>query len=69
MRNVYEIFEDFKKVKSKKDRIDVLRNNDNWALRNVLLGAFDKNIEFAISVPKYKVEDRPGIKLTPRRWY
>ena len=25
--------------------------------------------EYSSIVPKYKVEDRPGIKLTPRRWY
>ena len=39
-KNIYEVFDDFKAAKSKKDRIDVLRRNDTWALRQVLIGTF-----------------------------
>lgn len=59
-KNIYEIFEEFKKASSKKDRVDVLRNNDTWALRNVLMGTFDKRVEYSVSkIPDYKKEDVP----------
>ena len=58
-KNIYEVFNDFKSAKNKKDRIDVLRRNKSYALTNVLIGAFDKRIEFAIPVPEYKSEDVP----------
>ena len=58
-KNIYEVFDDFKSAKNKKDRIEVLRRNKSYALTNVLLGAFDKRIEFAIPVPEYKSEDVP----------
>lgn len=59
-KNVYEVFEDFRKVTSKQDRLDVLRQNDTWALRNVLLGALNPEIKFTIKkVPEYKSVDVP----------
>lgn len=60
-KNIYEIFNEFKKASTKKERIDVLRNNDNWALRNVLMGVFDKRVEFAIKkVPEYRCDEVPA---------
>ena len=60
IKNVYEIFNDFKAAKSKKDRIDVLQKNDNFALRNVLIGAFHPKVKYSIDkVPEYKTEDVP----------
>lgn len=60
IKNMYEVFDDFKNVKTKQERIDVLRRNDNYALRNVLQGAFDSNIKFTIKkVPDYKKVDVP----------
>ena len=54
-KNIYEVFDDFKAAKSKKDRIDVLRRNDTWALRQVLIGTFYKGVEFAINdIPEWK---------------
>lgn len=59
-KNIYEVLEDFKKAKTKKDRIDVLKNNDSWALRNVLIGTFHPNVEFLIkNVPEFKREKIP----------
>lgn len=59
-KNIYEILNDFKDAKTKKDRIDVLRKNDNWALRNVLQGAFDKRVNFSVTeIPQYKTEEVP----------
>lgn len=60
IKNIYEVFDDFRNVKTKQDRIDVLRRNDNYALKNVLQGAFDPSIKFTIKkVPDYKKIDMP----------
>ena len=60
IKNMYEILDQFKNVKTKQERIDVLRRNDNYALRNVLIGAFDPNIKFTVKkVPDYKKMDVP----------
>jgi len=59
-KNVYEVFDEFRNASSKKERIDVLKRNDSWALRNVLIGAFDKRAQFTINkIPEYKKEDVP----------
>jgi len=63
-KNIYEIFEDFKAVTTKKERIDVLRRNDSWALRQVLIGTFFKGVEFDIKdIPEWKRDDNlpPGM--------
>lgn len=64
-KNIYEVFEDFKSAKTKQDRIDVLRSNDTWALRNILLGTF-ADIKFTIQkVPEYKkIEVPPGLSYS-----
>lgn len=58
-RNVYEIFEDFKLATTKAERIQVLRKNDSYALRNVLYGALNPNIEFKVDIPEFKRVDIP----------
>ena len=59
-KNVYEIFDDFKNAKTKAERIEVLRKNQNYALMSVLQGAFSPNVEFCIKkIPEYKSEDVP----------
>lgn len=59
-KNIYEVFNEFKSATTKKDRQDVLRRNDSWALRSILQGAFNKNIQFIIKeTPTYKSEDVP----------
>ena len=59
-KNIYEVFDDFKNAKTKQDRIEVLKRNNNYALQNVLIGAFDNNIKFTIKkVPEYKKVDVP----------
>ena len=46
MKNVYEIFNEYEQATSKQERLDVLRRNSTWALKNVLKGTFDPNIKF-----------------------
>lgn len=60
MKNIYEIFTEFENAENRDDKITVLRNNDGWALRNVLKGTFDPNIKFVIEqAPQYKRSDSP----------
>ena len=59
-KNVYEILNDFKKATSKNERLEVLRKNDNYALRQVLLGTFEKGIEFDVEIPKFNREQIPA---------
>lgn len=59
-KNVYEVLNEFKAAKTKQERVDVLKNNDSYALRNVIFGAFVPNVEFTIKkVPEYKKIDVP----------
>jgi len=59
-KNIYEVFDDFKAAKTKADRIAVLRKNDSFALKNVLLGTFHTGVSFVFKkIPDYKSEDVP----------
>lgn len=59
-RNVYEVFDEFKKAKNRNDRIAVLKANDTYALRQVLLGTFHPNIQFTVThAPEFKREKMP----------
>lgn len=57
---IYEIFDEFEKAVTDHDRLCVLQFNQSWALKNVLRGAFDPNVQFVIErVPYYKPSDAP----------
>jgi hypothetical protein len=59
-KSIYEIFEEVEKAPTKKEKIEVLRKNRNYALRSVLKGSFDPNVEFVIErVPYYNPSDSP----------
>lgn len=60
-KNIYEIFNDFKEAKNRVDRIAVLRKNDCYALRQILLGTFHPEIKFSVKdIPKFKRETIPA---------
>ena len=60
-KNVYEIFDEFDKAKTRKDKIEILRKNNTYALRNILQGTFNPNIQFIFEqMPKYKASDAPA---------
>ena len=60
-KNIYEVFDEFKTAKTKEERLAILRNNDSWALKNVLMGAFHPNVKFVITkIPKFKAEIAPA---------
>jgi|SRR6056297_1809368 len=41
---VYEVLDEVAKAKSKKDKVQILKNNDSGALRDVIRGSLDKTI-------------------------
>jgi len=48
-REVFEIFEEFKKADGRNERLDVLKKySDNWAFRDILRGSFDESLVFTI---------------------
>lgn len=60
-KNVYEIFDLFEKAPTTKEKIEVLRRNNNYALRNVLQGTFSSSVKFVFDkLPKYKASDAPA---------
>lgn len=59
-KNVYEVFNDFRDAKTKKDRVDVLKKNDTWIVRQVLLGTFHPNIQFDVIIPEYRKQNMPA---------
>lgn len=59
-KNIYEIFDEYQKTSNKEDRIAVLRYNSSYALKSILKGMFDPNVQFIIErVPNYKPSDAP----------
>ena len=58
-KNLYEIFAEFEQRKTKSDKIAVLRFNANYALRTILQGTFNPNVQFMIEAPDFKPSDAP----------
>lgn len=60
MKNVYEIFEEFEKLNTNEERVNYLRNNGDWTLKNILRGIFHPKVQFIFDeMPEYKVSDDP----------
>lgn len=53
---VYEILSEVNKKSNKTDKVRVLKENENWALKDIIKGSMDSNIEFKIppGEPPYK---------------
>ena len=45
---IYEILEAAGKAKTKEERIQILKDHDSWALRDVLRATYDLKVEFVI---------------------
>ena len=59
-KEVFEIFEEYKKADSREERLDVLKKyEDNWAFKDILRGSFDESLAFNLP------EGRPP--FTPNR--
>ena len=60
-----ELFDEFEKLKSRKEKLAFLvANKENGTLRAVLQGTFDPNIQWKIKVPEYEPDAAP-IGLNP----
>ncbi len=60
-KHIYEVFDEFKKAKTKEERLSILRNNDSWALKNVIMGALHPDVKFVIKkIPNFKAEIAPA---------
>lgn len=60
MKNIYEIFDEVANSKTAKDRVLVLQFNQSYALKSVLKGMFDPNVQFVFDdVPPYKSSAAP----------
>lgn len=45
---IHEVLEEARKKRSKADKIEVLRSNESWALKDILRGTFDETIQWTI---------------------
>lgn len=45
---VYEVLEKFQKAKTKEEKIQILKQNETWALKDIIKGSMDPNIQFLI---------------------
>lgn len=45
-RQVYEVIEVAAKQKNRADKISVLRDNETWALKDILRGAYDESVQW-----------------------
>lgn len=60
MKNIYEIFDEFKEAETRADKIESLRRNNTNILSVVLQGAFHPAIQFVIkTIPKYSSSSAP----------
>lgn len=60
---VYEVLEKARKARSKEQKIQILKDNETWALKDILRGTFDTSLEWNLpsGEPPYKPakEDAP----------
>lgn len=59
VNSLYEILHRISKMKKTQEKIDALRQNDTLAIRIILQGAFDPNVEWLLpsGEPPYKPND------------
>lgn len=56
---IAEFFDNLSKIKKKEERVEVLRQNDHFAIKTILQGAFDPRIKWLLPPgdPPYKVNE------------
>lgn len=45
---VYEVIQEASQKKTKKDKVEVLKSNESWALKDILRGTFDDKISWLV---------------------
>lgn len=48
------------KAKSKKQKIEILRNNETWALKDILRGTYDKTVQWNIPTGRPPFQENEG---------
>lgn len=43
---VYEVLEKVESAKSKKEKVEILKTNESWALKDIIRGSLDPNVLF-----------------------
>ncbi len=46
MKLVYEVLEEVSKKKSKKDKVAILKENETWALKDIIRGSMDPTVKW-----------------------
>jgi len=59
MKYVFEVLEDVVKAKTRQDKIQILKKNESWALKDILKGTLDPKIEWDLpaGTPPYTASD------------
>lgn len=57
VKQVYEVFELFEKAKTRAEKIQVLRQNESWALKDIIKGSMDPKVDWLL--PKGEVPYTP----------
>jgi len=59
MKYVYEVIEEAQKAKAKADKIQVLKKNESWALKDILRGTYDSTVSWLLppGEPPYTPND------------
>lgn len=50
MKLVYEVLEEVSKKRSKKDKVAILKQNETWALKDVIRGSMDPTVQWNLPV-------------------
>jgi hypothetical protein len=55
---VYEIIDLVRKQKTKKEKVDILKANESWALKDILRGTYDPRVQW--NIPEGQPPFRPS---------
>lgn len=60
VKSVHEVIEETRKKRTKKDKIDYLRANESWALKDILKGTYDDSIQWNLpkGTPPYQANEQ-----------
>jgi hypothetical protein len=58
VKQVYEVFEMFEKAKTRAEKIQILKQNESWALKDIIKGSMDPKIDWLL--PKGEVPYTPS---------
>ncbi|MAG49631.1 hypothetical protein CMO86_08270 [Candidatus Woesearchaeota archaeon] len=60
VKSVHEVIEETRKKRTKKDKIDTLRANESWALKDILKGTYDDSIQWNLpkGTPPYQANEQ-----------